>query len=263
MQTEKAISLLQERIAEARELLEDQSLSIAAWHGRTQSVLLSVFGPHHRFVDQFRFVRFVGPGGGAPSQSPGYRQAIRDADRRARSRGLQKSITLLETAVFDVGLNGDEAVAEDDSQLSGIFLVHGHDARRDEVARVIRRLTEEEPTILHEQPDQGRTIIEKFEHHASTKAFAVVLATADDVGGEATEEPELKPRARQNVIFETGFFVGALGRSRVALLYEPEVDFPSDYQGVIYIRLDSAGAWKTTLARELNAAGIPADANKL
>ena len=66
-----------------------------------------------------------------------------------------------------------------------------------------------EPIVLGEQPDQGLTIIEKFEACASKVGFAVALLTPDDLGGAAADEVQ-KTRARRNVIFELGIFVGAL-----------------------------------------------------
>jgi predicted nucleotide-binding protein len=105
-----------------------------------------------------------------------------------------------------------------------------------------------EVVILHEQANKGRTLIEKFEQHAATAGNAVILLTADDVGGP--EGKDLHPRARQNVVFEMGFFYGRLGRERVAVLYEPTVEKPSDIDGIVYIQLDQAGAWKTALLAE-------------
>jgi hypothetical protein len=65
----------------------------------------------------------------------------------------------------------------------GIFLVHGHDeAMKHEVARFLERVAEPGVTILAEQPDAGRTIIEKFEQYASEAGYAVVLLTGDDEG---------------------------------------------------------------------------------
>ena len=114
--------------------------------------------------------------------------------------------------------------------------------------------------ILHEQPNQGRTIIEKFEEHAQV-GFAVVLLTPDDVGSLKGENNHLKPRARQNVIFEFGFFIGRLGRHRVCALTKGDVEIPSDYDGVVYVPLDDHGAWKMKLVKELKAAEFDVDAN--
>ena len=115
--------------------------------------------------------------------------------------------------------------------------------------------------MLHEQPNRGRTIIEKFVDYASV-GFAVVLLTADDLGGtKNTSIDKMSLRARQNVILELGFFLGALGRGRVCALYEHGVEIPSDYQGVVFVALDEGGAWKLAIAREMKAAGLPVDLN--
>jgi hypothetical protein len=136
-----------------------------------------------------------------------------------------------------------------------IFVVHGHDhGLLHEVVRVLERATSREVIVLHEQANAGRTILEKFEAHAAAASYAVVLLTGDDVGG-AVGGPTA-PRGRQNVIFELGFFFGALGRGRVAVLLAPGVEQPSDIAGLVYIPVDPNGAWKYRLARELGAAGI-------
>ena len=142
-----------------------------------------------------------------------------------------------------------------------VFVIHGHDeATRQTVARFLEKL-ELAPIILHEQPNEGRTIIEKVEAYADVR-FAVVLLTPDDVGALATNKDDLNPRARQNVILELGYFIGKLGRERVCALKKGGVETPSDYDGVVYTDLDDAGAWKMELFRELNAAGLDVDAKR-
>lgn len=144
-----------------------------------------------------------------------------------------------------------------------VFVVHGHDnGTKEAVARYLQSL-DLQPVILHEQPSQGRTIIEKFEGHASEVAFAVVLFTPDDVGYRHGHEGEAKPRPRQNVVFELGFFLGALSRKRVCVLHAGGMEMPSDFAGVAYIALDPAGAWRTELAKELKAGGLAIDFNKV
>ena len=143
-----------------------------------------------------------------------------------------------------------------------VFVVHGHsEALKQQVARFLAAVTDLEPVILHEQANSGRTIIEKFEGHAGRAAFAVVLLTGDDDSG-VRGSGERRPRARQNVVFELGFFIAALGRSKVAVLYEEGVELPSDMSGVLYSPLDAGGAWKLALAKELQAAGLSVDLNR-
>ena len=119
-----------------------------------------------------------------------------------------------------------------------------------------------EAIVLKEQPNQGRTTIEKFEDSAKEVGFAVVLLTPDDLGG-AVSQTDSSLRGRQNVIFELGCFAGALGRGRVCLLRKGEVEIPSDLFGVVYTEMDTADRWKTRLVQELKAAKLEFDANRI
>jgi predicted nucleotide-binding protein len=142
------------------------------------------------------------------------------------------------------------------AQIPKIFVVHGHDNEaKTEVARFIERLGFQ-PLILYEQASKGRTIIEKFEANSDV-GFAVVLLTPDDEGSKKGQPA--KPRARQNVVLELGYFVGRLGRDRVCALRRGEVEIPSDFDGVVYETYDEHGAWKGKLAKELEAAKFVID----
>ena len=140
-----------------------------------------------------------------------------------------------------------------------VFVVHGHDNERKlEVAGFIEGVTGKRPTILDERSNRGRTIIEKLGEHAAEAGFAVVLLTADDVGG--VDEASLRPRARQNVVLELGLFLGLLGRSGVVALCEEGVETPSDIDGVLHVSF--AENWQIKLANEMTAAEIELDLNK-
>ena len=144
-----------------------------------------------------------------------------------------------------------------------VFIVHGHDhAARDTVEDFVDNwgLT---PTVLDEQPNKGRTIIEKFEEQADEVSFAIALLTPDDVGASKKNRSDLKPRARQNVIFELGYLFKAVGRQRVCILYKEGVELPSDVQGVVYVPMDDAGKWREKVIREMKAVGILVDKDKI
>jgi predicted nucleotide-binding protein len=70
-------------------------------------------------------------------------------------------------------------------------------------------------------------------------------------------------RARQNVVFEMGYFIGKLGRDRVFLLLENGVDKPGDLDGIVYTSFDNADGWKLKLVKELKAAGYKVTADSL
>lgn len=143
-----------------------------------------------------------------------------------------------------------------------VFIVHGHDtALQQMVARTLETLGLN-PIILSEQPNQGNTVIEKFEQHSSTSSFAIVLLTPDDEG-KSIKDTVLQKRARQNVILELGYFIGKIGRKRVLPLYIEGVELPSDITGVVYTLVDVTKRWQFELVKELKAAGYAVDANKI
>lgn len=145
-----------------------------------------------------------------------------------------------------------------------IFVVHGHDTQlKDSVARLVERLGFE-AVILHEQENRGRTILQKFLDESDDAVFAIVILTPDDVGAVKSDQPALHPRARQNVVFEFGYFVGKIGRSCVVALHYGDVELPSDLHGLLYIPVHrNNDEWKLALVREMKAAGLEADANRI
>ena len=159
------------------------------------------------------------------------------------------------------GHDVDHTSADGNSAISRkVFVVHGHDNEmKESVARFLERL-DFEAVILHEQASGGDTIIEKFERNADVK-YAVVLLSPDDVGAAKDKSNTLQLRARQNVVFELGYFVGKLGRSRVCPLVREPLERPSDIHGVVYIPFDE-GNWKIHLVKELKNLGFEVDANK-
>ena len=166
------------------------------------------------------------------------------------------------TAISNLSRSSREQVGM--AQTSNIFVVHGHDDEmKQHVARTISKLGFN-LIILHEQPNAGKTIIEKFEVNTDV-SFAIVLMSPDDMAFPVNSNAEhAKPRSRQNVVLELGYFVGKLGRDRVFSLKRGDnLELPSDFSGVIYTAYDEAGHWKFELVRELKAAGYAVDANSL
>jgi predicted nucleotide-binding protein len=136
-----------------------------------------------------------------------------------------------------------------------IFIVHGHDSQaKSDLAQILKRL-EFEPIILHEKANEGMTLIEKLEKHSDV-GYAFILLTPDDLGNVNGKKDEFLPRARQNVVFEFGLFVGKLGRKRVCCLYTGNVERPSDIDGLVYISFNSSiNEVQLDIVKELRAAG--------
>ena len=145
---------------------------------------------------------------------------------------------------------------------SKVFIVHGHDnAAKESLARFVEKIGLE-AIILHEQASSGQTIIEKIEENTNV-GFAIVLYTACDVGASKEEKDQLKPRARQNVVFEHGYLIGKIGRKNVCALVKGNIETPNDISGVVYIKMDESKAWKYQVAKEMKACGYEFDPSKL
>jgi len=134
-----------------------------------------------------------------------------------------------------------------------VFIVHGQDEHAKNDAKTYVESKGLEPIILHLQASGGRTIIEKIDHYSNV-GFGVVLYTECDIGAKRNTLG-YKWRARQNVVFEHGYLMAKLSRSRVAALVKGDVETPNDISGVVYITMDPAGNWRDELDTELRNAG--------
>lgn len=210
-----------------------------------------------QFYEEYRHsigVMAIGPS----SLQEGYRDFHRDVQRKIRK--LESVVERL--PLIDESSTVVESLPGRKTGGSAVFVVHGHDeGAREGVARFLEKMGLD-VIILHEQVSKGMTLIEKFEAHAENAGYAVVLLTPDDEGRSTEADIELFPRARQNVVFEAGFFYGVLGRDRVALMYSKGVEKPSDVDGVAWIPLER-DIWKLELGKELKEAGFSIDLNKI
>lgn len=122
-----------------------------------------------------------------------------------------------------------------------VFIVHGRDSAALEELKVFvsQRLRLGDPIVLAEQPSRGMTLIEKLEFYAKMTDLVFVLFTPDDVGALAQVNPSLRSRPRMNVVFEYGYFIGALRRrrGRVFLLTKGSIEMPSDLAGIVHISI--------------------------
>jgi predicted nucleotide-binding protein len=177
---------------------------------------------------------------------------------------LVKALKILKGSLTDDvfgELKQEKSTSRSAALSNKVFVVHGHDqSLKTDVERFLHEvgLT---PVVLHREADEGATIIEKFEKHSDV-GFAFILLTPDEVSYtvDQIEKPDLDKntefRARPNVIFEFGYFVGKLGRSRVCCLHKGDVVVPSDLSGLIYKKVeDSIDPQAYAIIKELKAAG--------
>jgi len=265
MEKQKVIAKLQECIEALRSLSVSKASDpeFKKWRRDTEVAIEHMFGTDMRHIRDFRGISFTPSAFSMMNPKPTFLRAF--ANGRADAEALLQS--MIEEVDEYWSESGDDGIGynNENTTISSnrVFIVHGHnDAFKEAVARLLGQLNLE-AIILHEQPNKGRTIIEKFIDYSDV-GFAVILLTADDRGGKVSDSPEnYSERARQNVILELGFFLGRLGRDRVCALYENGVEIPSDYDGVLFIPFDEAGAWRLRMARELRAVGLNVDLNNI
>jgi predicted nucleotide-binding protein len=177
---------------------------------------------------------------------------------------LKSLLTRAELLKSQVSNNTTTTVATPTKTLSKteVFIVHGHDeAAKTKTARYIEKLGLK-PIILHEQASGSKTVIEKIEAYSNV-GFGIVLYTPCDIGAKKDDNPNLKNRARQNVVFEHGFLIGKIGRENVCALVKDDIETPNDISGVVYVKMDDDDAWHIKIARELRNSGYEIDMNKL
>lgn len=228
-----------------------------AWHTKAERFLIKKFGKdsleHKKLLDTY-FAPLVWCG-------EDEEQDIRDSIKWCAD-GLRSCKAIFETYLEDMAEENTPTTQVVSKTTSGntdkIFIVHGHDGElKQSVARIIEKQGIE-AIILSEQANKGRTIIEKFEDYSDVGG-AICLFTADDYGRAKADKTD-NIRARQNVVLETGYFMGKLGRDHVVLLADKGIEMPSDLSGVVYT---DTGSWQFALLKELDAMGYKVDLNKL
>lgn len=147
------------------------------------------------------------------------------------------------------------------SKSNRVFIVHGHDDLSKTSLEALLRELGLDPVVLHRQPDEGHTVIEKLEKYSDV-GYAFILLTPDEVAYLASDEAvadvlrKKERRSRPNVLFEFGFFVGRLGRQNVCCLHTSDVALPSDVAGLLYKRfIHSIDEVAYSITKELRARG--------
>jgi predicted nucleotide-binding protein len=256
--------LIQSLIDEAEALSATQEAKADALVRRTKMFARRVFGDNSPYLAELDEIHF-------PPQAHlgdiGMDFLYVSDWRRGQRQILNLMQTMLEELQQFESSSKTEEIPKSDIEVGKrIFVVHGHNNEmKQAVARTLERLGLE-PIILHEQENAGRTIIEKLIDHAVSSAYAVVLLSPDDMAHPKGKTESARPRARQNVIFELGFFLGKLGRDRVFILHKnvPGFEIPSNYAGVAYQEYDGDdGKWRYKLVGELRKCGFDADSNRL
>ncbi len=239
-------------------ILKELVDSCKKWSSYNKTLLSNLFS-NSSGTDRYRGFSYQRPFGSAgnPLVNPSLKEQMDRYQKR-----MTVSINSLEEIQNELELIPEQHSAASSEQVATtgneVFIVHGRDqGAKETIAREVEKLGLK-AVILHEQPNRGRTIIEKLEELAKSASFAIVLLTPDDFGALKDRIDDTQnPRARQNVIFELGYFIGRLGRERVCPIYKGEIESPSDIDGIVYVHMDESGAWRQDLTQEMESAGLP------
>lgn len=269
---EEAKSRLTDRIEKGREL-KDQSINskekydsatrdYVKWDDFNKELLKRIFSSDYFFAEYSSYSAVLVMGGYPTSLGENIADLRKDFDKKIHR--LDSIIERLE--LIPLAIAAEEStvstIPETKSKRSNkVFVVHGRDEVSKTSLEVFLRENGLEPIVLHRQADEGLTIIEKFEKHSDV-GYAFILLTPDEVAYLATEDskPDVDRkkefRARPNVIFEFGYFVAKLSRSRVCCLHTGEVELPSDVSGMIYKKYNtSIEEVAYSIIKDLRAAG--------
>lgn len=240
----------------ASRVTSDQPV-FSAWKLKTERFLSRKYGPESIEFVEFRRILFNPGIWTFDTENYVFVNACADGLRAAKAM-LSLYMEEMEDELEKNDSESEMFSKTATSTYNKVFIVHGHNG---EIKEAVARLIEKQgiqAIILHEQANQGATIIEKFERNSDVSG-AVCLFTADDLG-RAKKDSEDKMRARQNVVFEAGYFIGKLGRNNVILIADKGVEIPSDLQGVVYTESNN---WQFSVLKELKAIGYCIDYNKI
>lgn len=169
---------------------------------------------------------------------------------------LYKPLLLQLEYIFEVRANSEIVHTVHSGQAADppprrVFISHGRGVDWHKVQAYIEKDVRIDTLELAQEANRGRTVLQKLNEEAAKCSYAVIVMTGDDELGDGE-----RPRARENVMHEIGFFQGKYGLENVCLLYEEGTNIPSNIHGLVYIPFPKGYVNATfgALRRELDAA---------
>jgi predicted nucleotide-binding protein len=259
---QKGLAIKQTQI-NSREALDEAENEYSKWNSFNTELLKRIFSTDELAEE---YSRWIGVGVIAmrePSLGEKIADLYKDIDQKIhRIDSIIERLELIPLTKTAAAVAPQESESvRSPAKTKKVFVVHGHDEIAKTNLEVFLHEIGLEPVVLHRQADEGLTIIEKFEKHSDV-GYAFILLTPDEISYVKADESKddnkrLKEyRARPNVIFEFGYFVGKLGRSRVCCLYTGDVSLPSDISGMIYKKFtNSIEEVAYSIIKDLKASG--------
>ncbi len=165
---------------------------------------------------------------------------------------VESKVRLLEAIVsrlsivtaIDFDIHHDEIFGTTSEGDRKALIIHGSKKQSDSVVTIVEE-SNMEAIVLRDK----KTLLDDLKTH-ETADHAIFFATNEDVGAQKSKKNNLKPRPGQNAIMEIGYILGILGRERVTVLYEKDLELPRGLKGFNTLKL-TAKSWQGKLAKEI------------
>jgi len=133
--------------------------------------------------------------------------------------------------ILETRANSELAVPMTESEViaSRVFITHGQADDWHEVQSYIEKDVGLPTLELAQEPNLGRTVLQKLEQESAKCTSAVIVMTGDDSDADGNL------RTRENVMHEIGYFQAKFGLAAVCLLHEEGIINPSNIHGLVYI----------------------------
>ena len=264
----KAIELLQKSI-EQIDIVRDNAIKTTEfsmssgfirWQTTTKSHIKSIFREDSSNYKDFINIRFY------PSTSYINRPNTYDEKQESFSKDFNSAFGLLSSMLDQVQDQWEDDVveitdknsesSEDIPDTGKIFIVYGHDKLALRSAESLIYELGLKPIKVTPGESEGGYVFSTIERLAKECCFSLVLLTPDDEGKSKSEE-DYKDRARQNIIFEWGYFNGVYGKKHVCAAAKEGVEKPSDMEGIFYYTFkDEVNEIKEEFVKRLKSCGI-------
>lgn len=259
---QKGLAIKQAKI-NSREALDEAKNEYSKWNSFNAELLKRIFSTDELAEEYSRWIGIGVIAMREPSLGEKIADLYKDIDQKIhRIDSIIERLELIPlTKTVAAAAPQESESVRPPAKTKKVFVVHGHDEIAKTNLEVFLHEIGLEPVVLHRQADEGLTVIEKFEKHSDV-GYAFILLTPDEISYVKAEEGnddnkrQKEYRARPNVIFEFGYFVGKLGRSRVCCLYTGDVSLPSDVSGMIYKKFaNSIEEVAYSIIKDLKASG--------
>ncbi len=253
MEIKDTVKLLQKSLEQLRNdssVIQFEGSTFRSWKGKVRAILLNSLG-NNAMLPLSEFDRAAW---GLPMPDsiidPGWQEAM---FKRRFEQELPNVEKTLENIIWQLETFGTPYIPSKEEVISPkAFIAHGPKSKP--LEKLCRFLTTlgVQPTVIEEEPSEGRSIDQQIEIYLGQTDCAIVLGTADD---KELKDGKLYPR--RNVCIEIGRFQEKFPH-RIIYLLEEDASLPSNVSEKIHERFSQESMEEAfvKVIRELKAFGI-------